>query len=216
MSKLSKRGHGEGTVYDHVVRLLSAHALHKECSSTSGAAFWHRRRIVREIGLDYLGVGANRMAWRSCQAGILHRTRGSQRERCARRAPRGAPRGRQLAAITALEVIDGLARPAGVARRPGRPGKQARGRRRWSSAPPMSRTSIWPPSCFPGVGTSPRPASSTSATSRTSRQAGRAELSRAAEGVRAVNFVVRRKRPGTSPRRLRRSLRVRLYTLLWR
>ena len=113
MSKLSKRGYGEGTVYDHVVRLLSAHALHEGVLLDLGCGFGTVAASCAEIGLDYLGVGAEpdgledlakqgfstALVDLSESAGLVERLE----EVLA---------GRQLAAITALEVIERLARPA--------------------------------------------------------------------------------------------------------
>ena len=113
MTKLSKRGYGEGTVYDHVVRLLSAHALHEGVLLDLGCGFGTVAASCAEIGLDYLGVGAEpdgledlakqgfstALVDLSESAGLVERLE----EVLA---------GRQLAAITALEVIERLARPA--------------------------------------------------------------------------------------------------------
>ena len=113
MSKLSKRGYGEGTVYDHVVRLLSAHALHEGVLLDLGCGFGTVAASCAEIGLDYLGVGAEPdgledlakqgfstvLVDLSESAGLVERLE-------------EALAGRQLAAITALEVIERLARPA--------------------------------------------------------------------------------------------------------
>jgi len=92
MSKLSKRDHVEGTVHDHVVRLLAAHGLHEGVLLDLGSGFATGAASCAELGLEYLGVDA--------EAG------GVDPERLEE-----VLAGRQLAAITALGVIERLARP---------------------------------------------------------------------------------------------------------
>ena len=113
MSKLSKRGFGEGTVYDHVVRLLSAHALHEGVLLDLGCGFGTVAASCAEIGLDYLGVGAEPdgledLAKQGFSTALVDL---SESAALVERLEE-ALAGRQLAAITALEVIERLARPA--------------------------------------------------------------------------------------------------------
>ena len=113
MSKLSKRGYGEGTVYDHVVRLLSAHALHEGVLLDLGCGFGTVAASCAEIGLDYLGVGAEPdgledLAKQGFSTAFVDLSESAALvERLEELLA-----GRQLAAITALEVIERLARPA--------------------------------------------------------------------------------------------------------
>ena len=113
MSKLSKRGYGEGTVYDHVVRLLSAHALHEGVLLDLGCGFGTVAASCAEIGLDYLGVGAEPDGLEDLakQGFSTARVDLSESAGLVERLEE-ALAGRQLAAITALEVIERLARPA--------------------------------------------------------------------------------------------------------
>ena len=113
MSKLSKRGYGEGTVYDHVVRLLSAHALHEGVLLDLGCGFGTVAASCAEIGLDYLGVGAEPdgledLAKQGFSTAFVDL---SESAALVERLEEVLA-GRQLAAITALEVIERLARPA--------------------------------------------------------------------------------------------------------
>ena len=113
MSKLSKRGYGEGTVYDHVVRLLSAHALHEGVLLDLGCGFGTVAASCAEIGLDYLGVGAEPdgledLAKQGFSTALVDL---SESAALVERLEEVLA-GRQLAAITALEVIERLARPA--------------------------------------------------------------------------------------------------------
>ena len=113
MSKLSKRGYGEGTVYDHVVRLLSAHALHEGVLLDLGCGFGTVAASCAEIGLDYLGVGAEPdgledLAKQGFSPALVDL---SESAALVERLEEVLA-GRQLAAITALEVIERLARPA--------------------------------------------------------------------------------------------------------
>ena len=113
MSKLSKRGFGEGTVYDHVVRLLSAHALHEGVLLDLGCGFGTVAASCAEIGLDYLGVGAEPdgledLAKQGFSTALVDL---SESAALVERLEEVLA-GRQLAAITALEVIERLARPA--------------------------------------------------------------------------------------------------------
>src|ERR1035441_3777879 len=112
MSKLSKRGYGEGTVYDHVVRLLSAHALHEGVLLDLGCGFGTVAASCAEIGLDYLGVGAEPdgledLAKQGFSTAFVDL---SESAALVERLEEVLA-GRQLAAITALEVIERLARP---------------------------------------------------------------------------------------------------------
>jgi SAM-dependent methyltransferase/regulator of replication initiation timing len=113
MSKLSKRGYGEGTVYDHVVRLLSAHALHEGVLLDLGCGFGTVAASCAEIGLDYLGVGAEPDGLEDLakQGFSTARVDLSESAGLVERLEEVLA-GRQLAAITALEVIERLARPA--------------------------------------------------------------------------------------------------------
>ena len=113
MTKLSKRGYGEGTVYDHVVRLLSAHALHEGVLLDLGCGFGTVAASCAEIGLDYLGVGAEPdgledLAKQGFSTALVDL---SESAALVERLEEVLA-GRQLAAITALEVIERLARPA--------------------------------------------------------------------------------------------------------
>ena len=113
MSKLSNRGYGEGTVYDHVVRLLSAHALHEGVLLDLGCGFGTVAASCAEIGLDYLGVGAEPdgledLAKQGFSTALVDL---SESAALVERLEEVLA-GRQLAAITALEVIERLARPA--------------------------------------------------------------------------------------------------------
>jgi SAM-dependent methyltransferase/regulator of replication initiation timing len=113
MSKLSKRGYGEGTVYDHVVRLLSAHALHEGVLLDLGCGFGTVAASCAEIGLDYLGVGAEPdgledLAKQGFSTALVDL---SESAALVERLEEVLA-GRQLAAVTALEVIERLARPA--------------------------------------------------------------------------------------------------------
>ncbi len=92
MSKPSKRDHVDGTVHDHVVRLLAAHALHEGVLLDLGRGFGTDAASCAELGLEYLGVDVE--------------PGGVDAERLEE-----VLAGRQLAAITALGVIERLARP---------------------------------------------------------------------------------------------------------
>ena len=113
MTKLPKRGNEERTVYDHVVRLLSGHALHEGVLLDLGCGFGAVAASCAEFGLDYLGVGAGsdgleeiaRQGFSTALVDLSETTALVERleEVLA---------GRQLAAITALDLIERLARPA--------------------------------------------------------------------------------------------------------
>ena len=113
MTKLPKRGNEERTVYDHVVRLLSGHALHEGVLLDLGCGFGAVAASCAELGLDYLGVGAGsdgleeiaRQGFSTALVDLSETTALVERleEVLA---------GRQLAAITALDLIERLARPA--------------------------------------------------------------------------------------------------------
>ena len=113
MTKLPKRGNEERTVYDHVARLLSGHALHEGVLLDLGCGFGAAAASCAELGLDYLGVGAGsdgleeiaRQGFSTALVDLSETTALVERleEVLA---------GRQLAAITALDLIERLARPA--------------------------------------------------------------------------------------------------------
>ena len=113
MTKLPKRGNEERTVYDHVARLLSGHALHEGVLLDLGCGFGAVAASCAELGLDYLGVGAGsdgleeiaRQGFSTALVDLSETTALVERleEVLA---------GRQLAAITALDLIERLARPA--------------------------------------------------------------------------------------------------------
>ncbi len=112
MSKLSKRDHVEGTVYDHVVRLLSAHALHEGVLLDLGCGFGAVAASCVELGLDYVGVDTEPDGLEDLAKQGLSTPRVDLSESAVLvERLEEVLAGRQLAAITALGVIERLARP---------------------------------------------------------------------------------------------------------
>ena len=112
MSKLSKRDHVEGTVHDHVVRLLAAHGLHEGVLLDLGRGFATGAASCAELGLEYLGVdaeagGLQDLAGQGLSTALVDL---SESDGLAERLEEVLA-GRRLAAITALGVIERLARP---------------------------------------------------------------------------------------------------------
>ncbi len=113
MTDLDERGHEEETVYDHVVRLLSAHALREGVVLDLGCGFGPIAPSCAKLGLDYVGIdveqdGLEDLAKQGFSTALLDINEtdalvASLEEVLA---------GRQLAAITLLDVIDHLAHPA--------------------------------------------------------------------------------------------------------
>ena len=113
MTKLTKRDHEERTVYDHVVRLLSGHALHEGVLLDLGCGFGAVAASCAELGLDYLGVGAGpdgleEIARQGFSTALVDL---SETAALVERLEEVLA-GRQLAAITALDLIERLAHPA--------------------------------------------------------------------------------------------------------
>jgi SAM-dependent methyltransferase len=113
MTKLPKRGNEERTVYDHVVRLLSGHALHEGVLLDLGCGFGAVAASCAEFGLDYLGVGAGsdgleEIARQGFSTALVDL---SETAALVERLEEVLA-GRQLAAITALDLIERLAHPA--------------------------------------------------------------------------------------------------------
>ena len=113
MSKPTKPGYEEGSVYDHVFRLLSAHALHEGVLLDLGSGLAAVAASCADIGLDYLAVGTypggpQGPAKRGISAAPFDFREGAfLAERLEELLA-----GRQLAAITALDLIERVARPA--------------------------------------------------------------------------------------------------------
>ena len=112
MSDLNTRGDGEGTLSDHVVRLLSDHALHEGVLLDLGCGFGVAAASCAELGLDYLGVdaepgGLEALAKQGFSTALVDF--GDSTALLERLEDVLA--GRQLAAITALGLIERLARP---------------------------------------------------------------------------------------------------------
>ena len=113
MSKPSKPGYEEGSVYGHVFRLLSAHALHEGVLIDLGCGLAVVAESCADIGLDYLAVGTGPAGPEDpANGGTLHRISRPQRRGFARQRLEEVLAGRQLAAITALGVLERVARPA--------------------------------------------------------------------------------------------------------
>ena len=112
MTDLDRRDHEEEVVYDHVIRLLSSHALHEGVVLDLGCGFGAIAASCAKLGLDYLGVDVEQdcledLARQGFSTALLdlNETSGlvaSLEEVLA---------GRRLAAITLVDVIDHLARP---------------------------------------------------------------------------------------------------------
>jgi hypothetical protein len=125
MTELAQQTHGEGTVHEHVARLLSSHAPHEgvlldlACGFSSGAA------TASELGLEYLGVASEpgRLEELSDHGLATALVDLGETTSLVKRLDEVLA-GRQLAAITALGVIGRMAHPdelltllAGLARR---------------------------------------------------------------------------------------------------
>ena len=113
MSKASKPGYEEGSVYGHFFRLLSEHALHEGVLLDIGGGLGAVAASCAELGLDYLAVdsdpkGLEDLAKRGFSTALVDL---GERALLAERIE-GVLGGRQLAAITALDLIERVARPA--------------------------------------------------------------------------------------------------------
>ena len=113
MTDLDERGHQEETVYDHVVRLLSAHALREGVVLDLGCGFGPIAPSCAKLGLDYVGIdveqdGLEDLAKQGFSTALLDINETDALVTSLEEVLAG----RQLAAITLLDVIDHLAHPA--------------------------------------------------------------------------------------------------------
>ncbi len=113
MTDLDERGHEEETVYDHVVRLLSSHALREGVVLDLGCGFGPIAPSCAKLGLDYVGIdveqdGLEDLAKQGFSTSLLDLSETSGLVASLEEVLAG----RQLAAITLLDVIDHLAHPA--------------------------------------------------------------------------------------------------------
>lgn len=113
MTKPSNPGHAGESVHGHVFRLLSAHARNEGVLLDLGCGLGAVAASCAEIGLDYLGVGAEpdglaELAGRGFSTAVVDL--GEQAALLQRLEEVLA--GRSLAAIVALDLIERLTRPA--------------------------------------------------------------------------------------------------------
>jgi len=113
VTKPSNPGHAGESVHGHVFRLLSAHARNEGVLLDLGCGLGAVAASCAEIGLDYLGVGAEpdglaELAGRGFSTAVVDL--GEQAALLQRLEEVLA--GRSLAAIVALDLIERLTRPA--------------------------------------------------------------------------------------------------------
>ena len=125
MTELSEHAHEEGTVHEHVTRLLSSHALHEGVLLDLGCGFSAAAASSAELGLEYLGVasepgGLEELSKQGVATALVDLGESTSLPKRLEEVLAG----RQLAAIAALDLIGRTARPAellkalaGVARR---------------------------------------------------------------------------------------------------
>ncbi len=113
MTELREHPHEEGTVHEHVTRLLSSHALPEGVLLDLGCGFCAAAASCAQLGLEYLGVGSEpgRLEELSKQGVATALVDLGESASLAKRLEE-ALAGRQLAAITALDLIGRTARPA--------------------------------------------------------------------------------------------------------
>ena len=113
MTELREHPHEEGTVHEHVTRLLSSHALPEGVLLDLGCGFCAAAASCAELGLEYLGVGSEpgRLEELSKRGVATVLVDLGESASLVKRLEE-ALAGRQLAAITALDLIGRTARPA--------------------------------------------------------------------------------------------------------
>ena len=113
MTELSEHSQEEGTVHEHVTRLLSGHALHEGVLLDLGCGFSVAATSCAQLGLEYLGVGGepDGLEELSKQGVATVLVDLGDHTSLAKRLEEVLA-GRQLAAITALGLIGRTARPA--------------------------------------------------------------------------------------------------------
>ena len=127
MTKLEGQERSEGTVQDRVVRLVSAHALHEGVLLDLGCGLRSSAPRCAELGLEYLGVHAvpddlEELARKGLDTALVEL---GDTTTLAERLEE-ALAGRQLAAITALDLDRAPGPPGRAAHGAFRPGEQAR------------------------------------------------------------------------------------------
>jgi GT2 family glycosyltransferase len=113
MTQLSEHAQEEGSVHEHVTRLLSSHALPEGVLLDLGCGFSAAAASCAELGLEYLGVSgeAADLEELSKQGLATALVPLGERTPLAKRLE-DVLAGRQLAAITALDLLGRTARPA--------------------------------------------------------------------------------------------------------
>ena len=112
MSEFNERGYEEVTIYEHVVELLSCHARYEGVLLDLGCGFGPIAVSCAELGLDYVGIdvekdGLEDLAKRGFSTAMLDVSETSTLVESLEEVLAG----RQLAAITVLDVIEHLAHP---------------------------------------------------------------------------------------------------------
>ena len=112
MSETNERGFEEGTVYEHVVGMLSSHAIHEGVLLDLGCGFGPIASSCAKLGLDYVGVDIEqdgladlaKQGFSTAQLDLSQTT-------VLVEFLESVLAGRQLAAITLLDVLEHLAHP---------------------------------------------------------------------------------------------------------
>jgi hypothetical protein len=112
MSETNERGFEEGTVYEHVVGMLSSHALHEGVLLDLGCGFGPIASSCAKLGLDYVGVDIERDGLADlAKQGFSTAQLDLSQTTVLVEFLESVLAGRQLAAITLLDVLEHLAHP---------------------------------------------------------------------------------------------------------
>jgi hypothetical protein len=112
MNETNERGFEEGTVYEHVVGLLSSHALHEGVLLDLGCGFGPIASSCAKLGLDYVGVDIERDGLADlAKQGFSTAQLDLSQTTVLVEFLESVLAGRQLAAITLLDVLEHLAHP---------------------------------------------------------------------------------------------------------